>query len=585
VVCNSQASQLTSAIAVLVVTGLIAAAGLSAGFHRRVPANEWGRFVFALSSAITAARYGVGGYVSFEPVEATLKANGLTSDEKLLSEIGSRFPDNFSDESLITRAIRTAFYLDVSIPSPEFQNEQYNIRPAAGDDLGFIALATFAFLMFSHSISAIYVCYLLIFVISVFLFWCAFRNEQAYLAVLLLTCVVIYTLLLSPLFPGLHGRAWETPLSGHFLSTLAFVPMLHILGVHCRYQKANVGQILCLAAQTAILYFAVRLRASAVWTVIPIFFAACLVCLRSSKLYRLELSRRNRFQICARRCWPILLFLLTALCAHAAFQSRLHPVYQQGNNLTRHAFWPEVFYGLASHPQWAEKYARMYLIGGEIAVGDQLPIAAALRYLDLHPKIDRNQLLDRTGSLYWGAIEHYSMHALWDLVRTDPWFVADCFTYKFIQLLSVLKAMPGWVFGSFSMCTILFLALFAICATYILATISVKQSTSFWPYVVLVGSCVPASWLPNIVTLVGWEFMADAIVSSFLFLSLLFALLASIVAKLAIRPWTVSSAFFADPPSPSAGSRHGPSHQARAREARAVRALRLFFPRVGRGIG
>jgi hypothetical protein len=236
--------------------------------------------------------------------------------------------------------------------------------------------------------------------------------------------------------------------------------------------------------------------------------------------------------------------LLTALCVHVAFESRLHPVYQQGNNLARHAFWPEVFYGLESHPQWADKYGSMYLIGGEMAVGDQLAVAAVYRYLDLHAEIDRSQLLDRVGSLYWGAIEHYSMLALWDFVRTDPWFVAECFGYKLKAMFSVLKSVPGWVFGSFSVLTVLSFALIAICAVYALAAGSVKQTASFRQYVVLVGLCVPASWLPNIVTLVGWELMADAIVSWFLFLSLLFALLASITAKLMLRRWVVDSAFF-----------------------------------------
>src|SRR5262249_12419386 len=104
--------------------------------------------------------------------------------------------------------------------------------------------------------------------------------------------------------------------------------------------------------------------------------------------------------------------------------------------------------------------------------------------------------------------------------------------------------MPEWVFGSFSGLTILSFALLAICAAYALAAGSVKQTTSFRPYLVLMGLCVPASWLPNIVTLIGWELMADAIVSWFLFLSLLFALLASITAKLILRRCVVGSAFF-----------------------------------------
>jgi hypothetical protein len=529
--CIARASKLAPAIALLLVVGLIASAGFSAGFHRRVPVNEWGRFVFTLSSAITAVVYGIGGYVSFEPVEGALKARGLTSDGKILSEIGGTFPENFSDEKLITSAIQHASSLAVPIPPPALQNEKYNVRPAGGDDLGFIALATLAFLLFSHSMTAIYVCYLLILAMSVFLFWLAFRHEPAYLAVLLLTCTVIYALFISPLFTGLHGGAWESPLSAHFLSTLAFVPLLHILAVHCRCLKLTLGQILCLVAQVAILYFAIRLRASAVWTVGPIFLAVFLVCLRSTRRCRLEPSMRTRVQMCTRQCWPALVFLLTALCAHIAFEAQLHPVYRQGNNLTRHAFWPEVFYGLTSHPQWADKFGSMYLVRGEVAVQDQLPVAAVLRYLDLHPEIDRSQLLDRAGNLYWGAIEHYSMLALWDFVRTEPRFVVESFGYKLNGLLSILKAMPEWVFGSFSVPTILILALLVICAACFLAAASVEEKGSFNSYLLLLALCVPASWLPNIVALVGWELMADAIVSSFLFLSVLLALVASTMGK------------------------------------------------------
>jgi hypothetical protein len=199
--------------------------------------------------------------------------------------------------------------------------------------------------------------------------------------------------------------------------------------------------------------------------------------------------------------------------------------------MSRHAFWPEVFYGLTSHPQWADKYASMYRIGGQVAVQDQLPVAAILRYLDLHPGLDRSQLLDRAGNLYWGAIDHYSMLALWDFVRADPWFVLESFGYKFIGLLSVLKEMPAWVFGSFSMPRILIFALFGICAAYFLAAGYGKEKASFRSYIILLVLCVPASWLPNIVAITGWELMADAIVSWFLFLSVLFASLITFVAK------------------------------------------------------
>src|SRR5215208_56987 len=93
-------------------------------------------------------------------------------------------------------------------------------------------------------------------------------------------------------------------------------------------------------------------------------------------------SLGERFPERAAACWPSLLVLLIAIGIHNVFQSQLHPVYHNGNNLTRHVFWTEVYYGLQSHPQWSTKYASTHLIKGEIATGDDVPMAAVLMYLD-----------------------------------------------------------------------------------------------------------------------------------------------------------------------------------------------------------
>src|SRR5438067_829029 len=127
---------LAPAAGILVLMVLIISAGFSAGFQHRIPPNEWGRFVFALSSALTANEYGIGGLVSYEPIEAALRAGGLTNNTRILSELGTTFPENLYDAHLIDSAIARASRLDVPIPALEFQNEKYNVRPASGEDLG-----------------------------------------------------------------------------------------------------------------------------------------------------------------------------------------------------------------------------------------------------------------------------------------------------------------------------------------------------------------------------------------------------------------------------------------------------------------
>ena len=83
---------------------------------------------------------------------------------------------------------------------------------------------------------------------------------------LLLLCAVMYALLTSPLFPGKatlpgQGSAWTTPLSGHFLSTLALVPMLHVLARGSRGgHRLGAGAIVVSMVRGSI----VRLRAGLV---------------------------------------------------------------------------------------------------------------------------------------------------------------------------------------------------------------------------------------------------------------------------------------------------------------------------------
>src|SRR5262249_25066845 len=153
-------------------------------------------------------------------------------------------------------------------PRPELQYEEHNVRTSPGDDLGFVDFVLLSFSLFSKSAEAFYPTFLVIFCSSVFLYWCAFRHEPVYLAVLLLHCVVLYILFVSPLFPGSpgligHGSAWTTPATPHFLSTLAAVPLLHLVATISRPPRASLVQVACLIGQALILYFVIRIRLSA----------------------------------------------------------------------------------------------------------------------------------------------------------------------------------------------------------------------------------------------------------------------------------------------------------------------------------
>ena len=67
-----------SLLAIVVVLAVLT--GYTAGIHDRIARDEWGRYLFAIASAISANAYGLRGAVYFEPVTDALQEAGLTSD-------------------------------------------------------------------------------------------------------------------------------------------------------------------------------------------------------------------------------------------------------------------------------------------------------------------------------------------------------------------------------------------------------------------------------------------------------------------------------------------------------------------------
>jgi hypothetical protein len=532
------APTLALAAGLAIMFAMMIAAGYSRGFDNRISPNEWGRFVYALASALTKTVYGYDGYVILPPVKTTLQSGGLTNQPDILARAATSFPDNFHDKTLIDNAIKQASKLTIPGPTPELPNGPHNVKGIGGDDLGFVTFVTLSFSLFSHSVEAFYPTFLVIFGVSLFLFWCAFRNEPAYISILLLVCVVFYTLFVSPLFPGdprILGpdTAWTTPATPHFLSTLAAVPLLHILAVSSRGLRPSLLQAACLVGQALILYFVIRIRFSAVWVLAPLLLVTTIAFLR---LFRDNREQNGHFDFAAlrtlsswnlraastplasllarmpywaRRGWPAMVVLGTLLAAHIKFETEVHPIYRQGTYLRHHALWHELYYGLQQHPQWHSQHGEAHRINGDVWTGDQQPIAAILKYLDAHPEIDRRGLFDPEGSLYWGAIETYSRLVFFDFVRNNPRFVFETLVAKLRSLLTVLGATLGWTIGSLSVPGLALLLVSSLCAFWVM--LSNLQSPSFRRYIAMLCMCAPLSWLPNLVAIVGWELMADAI--------------------------------------------------------------------------
>ena len=247
-----------SLLAIVVVLAVLT--GYTAGIYDRIARDEWGRYLFAIASAISANAYGLRGAVYFEPVTDALQEAGLTSDPVKLLRLGASYPDNLSDGVLINKAIQHASDLQLRIPEPAQQTEKYKVRGLANDDPGYADFVRLSFSIFSPTIELLSLTYLSLFVISAILFIIAMRGDPFYLGLVTLFAAVHYLLFKSNLF-GSVGRSpllgefadptisFVTPSSAHFLTVLAILPLFHSLALFCRKVPITFGQAFCLAGR------------------------------------------------------------------------------------------------------------------------------------------------------------------------------------------------------------------------------------------------------------------------------------------------------------------------------------------------
>jgi hypothetical protein len=376
--------------------------GIDRGFRDSIGVAAWGRILFGVGTAITEMDHGGHGYALSTVVETVLTYNGLTGDSDTLARLGAQFPANLRDPTLINAAIDKA---------ARFQwpfNPEEGVRGSGGDDIGFVDYVRLSFLLFGHNIQSLYYTYFLIFAISAAAFLYTFQTRPAHLMMLVIVSVAQIILFSSNLF-GVGGLG--SIADPRFLSVMAFVPGLHLACLLLDRAPPSLVNVASAILQSAILVFALWIRASAVWVVVAVAFLAGLMVMRGL------LARRNEL----RHIWAfgVLIAVLSAPMLRIAIS--LHPVYK--NEISHHVLWHAVFYELQLHPRWNEKYAATY----DFAGGDALPPLAARKYLLRYPPSNPEEVYLTPDHQYLrvAAAETYIQKALFEFFVNDPRFVAE----------------------------------------------------------------------------------------------------------------------------------------------------------------
>jgi hypothetical protein len=417
--------------------------GIDRGFRDSIGMGNWGRILFGVGTAITQMDHGGYGYAMSTVIETVLTYGGLTNDPKILAPLGTEFPANLRDPTLINAAIdKAARFIWPFNPAEA-------VRGSGGDDLGFVDYVRLSFLVFGHNIQSLYYTYFLILGISAAAFLYAFRAAPAHLMLLIITSAAQIVLFSSNLFGSDSLGSIADP---RFLSIMAFVPGLHLGCLLLDRSPPTLMNVALAIVQSILIVFAFWIRASAIWVILALAVFAALITIRGL------LTRQNEI----RRIWSVAV-LLAVLAAHTLWVTvTLHPVYRSGGEISHHVFWHAVFYQLQFHPRWNEKYAASY----DFAVADQLPILATKKYLLRHPPPSPAQVYLTPDHQYVqvAAAETYLRKAFFEFFANDPEFVLESLliynpldmAFVFTGYLSSLSLITVTQFiGMLVMCLIL----------------------------------------------------------------------------------------------------------------------------------
>jgi len=83
--------------------------------------------------------------------------------------------------------------------------------------------------------------------------------------------------------------------------------------------------------------------------------------------------------------------------------------------------------------------------------------------------------------------------------------------FKIRAVYRVLRPAPRWIVSSLSVPDVLLLVVLTLGAVYGVSTASAHERSSFRFFLVLLCLSIPASCLPNLDAVVGWELLADTI--------------------------------------------------------------------------
>jgi hypothetical protein len=408
------------AVVALLIFGATFRAGIDRGMDQMVSMEGYGRILNAISAVMTEQRFRQGGYALSNCIHEELERRGLTSDREIIKRIGVSFPQNLR-AIFLDKALQ-----DMERDLPKLPDQCAGaIRGLGADDVGYVDFAKLAFYLFGLHIRAFYYLFFLIYGLSLLVGLIERHRDPMGQVILLSAAGLIYVSCYYSNFLSLAEPSGSgNMLNPRFMPVLALIPGIHLLLMLVGKAAPNWWRAAIVVFQSGVIFFALHIRASAIWWIPTLLFAAVVLFLLTLKGGK---GRPEGWRAVAYRGlvvqWPALVSIAIILGSLQLVVWSLHPIYREGGWLSYHAVWHSIYYSLQFNPNYVEKYGAYH----EGKDGDEMPIAGALAYLKEHPEEDKPELFIAGRSLKYSAMERLVQLAFFEFLRRDPGFVFETF--------------------------------------------------------------------------------------------------------------------------------------------------------------
>jgi hypothetical protein len=248
------------------------------GFGTLSPAKigtmTWGPTVdfWAISIAISKIEYGLKGKLGYREVLQAL-ADHLTTTKNDMDIMDEGTKKLLQQPDTISRAIQAAAQLKRENLKPQEKKLGGYVTTLA-EDVGYADFYNVAFRIFGYSSRSTHYLYMGVLALSFGFFILVYWRESVPIGVLTLGITALFLTTTTSLvgIPNLPSMA-----ANRFLSTLALVPLLHLVIAILERRPLRTGEMFVIALQSALLLFASWARSSAHWTIIAALLLSLIV--------------------------------------------------------------------------------------------------------------------------------------------------------------------------------------------------------------------------------------------------------------------------------------------------------------------